>query len=239
MMLLGDNNEDAEELAGARTFVAMRAPGVIMTPVGSDATELLASYGTAVVEVDRQLATIPCDAVVIDNEYGARLATQHLIDLGHHRIGFLGIDTDWTSDAGRLRGYKAAVTGRRRTYHPRLVVRVPLHAADVDIRISRLLDLRPTAIFAANNLLAERAWRVLRQRKLRLPDDISLVGFDDVPWMDMVEPGITVVAQPTLEMGRRAAALLIERLQDGTRPPAVEVLRPRLVVRGSTGPPQV
>lgn len=78
-----------------------------------------------------------------------------------------------------------------------------------------------TAIFAANNLLAEHAWHGLRERGLVLPRDISLVAFDDVPWMTMVMPGITAVTQPTVEMGRRAARLLLRRL----------------IVRGSTSTP--
>lgn len=237
MVVLGDNSESTEEVAGARTFLAMRAPGVIMTPVGSEATELLVAQGTAVVEVDRQLASVPCDGVVIDNELGAREATRHLLELGHRRVALLGAETDWTSDAGRLRGYRAALREANLPMDKRLIVRVPHNAADTESRIEALLDdEQPTAIFAANNTLAERAWRILRRRGLRLPRDISLVGFDDVPWMEMVDPGITVVAQPTLQMGRRAARLLLERLEDPDREPTVECLQPMLVVRGSTAP---
>src|SRR4051794_18705159 len=96
MVILGDNSEGSEELDAARTFMAMRAPGVILTPVGAEAAELLARHGIAVVEVDRQLAAAPCDAVVVDNERGAREATRHLLALGHRRVALLGVDTDWT-----------------------------------------------------------------------------------------------------------------------------------------------
>jgi LacI family transcriptional regulator len=237
MMLLGDNSEAAEEVAGARTFLAMRAPGVIMTPVGTDATELLRSRGIAVVEVDRRLAGVPCDAVVIDNERGGREATMHLVGLGHRRIALLGVETDWTSDAGRLNGYRTALRTAGIEFDNKLVVRIPLHSPDTEMRIEALLDEGgPTAIFAANNTLAEQVWHVLRRRGLRIPGDISLVGFDDVPWMGMVDPAITVVEQPTLELGRRAARLLLRRLDGPTLEPAVEILQPRLVVRGSTGP---
>jgi LacI family transcriptional regulator len=237
MMVLGDNSEAAEEVAGARTFLAMRAPGVIMTPVGSDATELLRSRGIAVVEVDRRLAEVPCDAVVIDNERGGREATMHLVGLGHRRIALLGVETDWTSDAGRLSGYRTALRNAGIEFDKRLVVRIPLHSPDTEMRIEALLDEgAPTAIFAANNTLAEQVWHVLRRRGLRIPADVSLVGFDDVPWMGMVDPAITVVEQPTLELGRRAALLLLRRLDGPTLDPAVEILQPRLVVRGSTGP---
>jgi LacI family transcriptional regulator len=237
MMVLGDNSEAAEEVEGARTFLAMRAPGVIMTPVGSDATELLRSRGIAVVEVDRRLAEVPCDAVVIDNERGGREATMHLVGLGHRRIALLGVETDWTSDAGRLNGYRTALRNAGIEFDERLVVRIPLHSPDTEMQIEALLDEgAPTAIFAANNTLAEQVWHVLRRRGLRIPGDISLVGFDDVPWMEMVDPAITVVEQPTLELGRRAALLLLRRLDGPMLEPALEILQPRLVVRGSTGP---
>ena len=100
--------------------------------------------------------------------------------------------------------------------------------------MAALIDERPTAIFAANNELTECAWRLLRRRRLRLPRDMSLVGFDDVPWMEMVDPGITVIAQPTADLGRWAASLLLRRSAEQARPPHVEILEPTLVVRGST-----
>lgn len=239
MVLVADNASAAEEAAGARTFLAMRAPGVIMTPVGAEASTLLARNGVPVVEVDRQLASEPCDAVVLDNERGARDATAHLLAAGHRRIGLLVVDTSWTSDVGRLAGYRAAHEEAGIALDERLIVRIAAQARDTDARIAALLDVEsPTAIFAANNLLAEHAWRVLRRRGLSLPGDVSLVGFDVVPWMEMVSPAITVVAQPALEMGRRAAALLLRRLADPAVEPAVERLQPSLLVRGSTGPPR-
>ncbi|MBA2475962.1 MAG: LacI family DNA-binding transcriptional regulator [Actinobacteria bacterium] len=239
MMLLGDNSEGAEELAAARTLLAMRAPGVILTPVGPEATALLCRQGVAVVEVDRRLAEVPCDAVVTDNERGGREATAHLLEAGHRRIGLLVVDTDWTSDLGRLEGYRAAHAAAGVAVDERLVVRIGFHAPDAEQRIDALLDDgAPTAIFAANNLLAEQAWNVLRRRGVDLPGELSLVAFDDVPWMAMVEPGITVVAQPTVEIGRRAARLLLRRADDPDSAPVVDCLPTTLLVRGSTAPPR-
>ena len=235
MLLLGDNSDAGQELTGVRTFLSMRAPGVIMTPASNTAADLLVARGVPVVEVDRRLATSTCDAVVIDNERGARDAVEHLIGLGHERIGLLMAKTTWTTDAGRLQGYRAALAGAGLKVDRKLVVKVATHAADATPRISALLDERPTAIFAANNVLAEQAWQVLRARRLSIPRDISLVAFDDVPWMGMVQPAITAVAQPTFEMGRRAALLLLRRLEDPTCGRTAEVLEPRLVIRGSTG----
>jgi LacI family transcriptional regulator len=236
MLLLGDNSDAAQELNGVRTFMSMRAPGVIMTPASNTAADLLVARGLPVVEVDRRLASSSCDAVVIDNEQGAREAVAHLIGLGHTRIGMLMARTTWTTDAGRLQGYRAAHTAAGLKLDRSLVVKIATHAPDVVARIESLLDAQqPTAIFAANNQLAEQAWNVLRKRKLSIPRDISLVAFDDVPWMTMVQPAITAVAQPTFEMGRRAALLLLRRLEDPTCGRTVEVLEPRLINRGSTG----
>jgi LacI family transcriptional regulator len=239
MLLLSDNSTREEEIAGVRAFIAMRAAGVILTPVDGEAPTLLARHGVNVVEVDRRLAREKCDAVVIDNVRGGREATAHLLGLGHRRVALLGVKTSWTTDAGRLAGYRKAHADAGLAVDEGLILQIEFHAPDAEERIVALLDkAAPTAIFAANNLLAEQAWHVLRRRRLRLPRDVSLVAFDDVPWMEMVEPGITVVAQPTHEMGRRAAGLLLRRAADPTCRPKVERLEPRLVVRGSTGPPR-
>jgi LacI family transcriptional regulator len=238
MLLLGDNSDVAQELKGVRTFISMRAPGVIMTPVSNSAADLLVARGMPVVEADRRLATSSCDAVVIDNERGAHDVVAHLLGLGHTRVGLLVARTTWTTDAGRLDGYRSAHAAAGLRVDRKLVVKIATHATDASPRIGALLDEeRPTAIFAANNLLAEQAWLAMRERKLSIPGDISLVAFDDVPWMEMVQPGITAVAQPTFEMGRRAALLLLRRLEDPSCGRTIEVLEPRLVLRGSCGPP--
>ena len=238
MVLVSDNSDETQELACARTFLAMRAAGVIITPADRAAAALLSHSGVDVVEVDRRLADVPCDAVVLDNERGGRDATRHLLELGHRRIALLVADTDWTTDAGRLAGYVLAHDESGVRLDERLIVPIAFHAPDAEERIAALVEKRrPTAIFAANNTLAQDAWQVLRRLGLRLPDDISLVGFDDVPWMAMVDPGITAVAQPTLEMGRKAAELLLRRSADPTSRRTVETLQPTLIVRGSTAAP--
>jgi LacI family transcriptional regulator len=238
MLLLGDSSDAAQEVAGARTFLAMRAPGVIMTPTSRAAADLLGARGIAVVEVDRRMSTL-CDAVVIDNERGAREAVAHLLELGHTRIALLVARTTWTTDAGRLDGYRAAHADAGGRVDRRLVLKVATHAADAPARIEALLEReRPTAVFAANNVLAEQAWHVLRRLDRKIPRQISLVAFDDVPWMEMVRPGLTAVRQPAFEMGRRAALLLLRRLEDPSCGRTVEVLQPELVVRGSTAAPR-
>jgi LacI family transcriptional regulator len=238
MLILGDDSDTVQELAGVRTFLAMRAPGVIMTPTSPQSADLLVARGVPVVEVDRRMSRA-CDAVVIDNERGARDAVRHLLELGHTRIALLVARTTWTTDAGRLEGYRAALADAGLRVDRKLVLKVATHAADAEARIEALLEeQRPTAVFAANNVLAGEAWHVLRRVGRRIPQHVSLVAFDDVPWMEMVQPGLTAVRQPAYEMGRRAALLLLRRLADPTCGRTIEVLQPELVVRGSTAPPR-
>jgi LacI family transcriptional regulator len=239
MVIVGDNTDGTEELTAARTFLAMHAPGVIITPGAPEASGFLLRRGIPVVEVDRRMSEQPCDAVVIDNVRGGRMAVEHLLALGHTRIAHLGVRTDFTSDAGRLEGYRLAHAAAGVPVDESLVLRVALHDETVAERITGLLAREsPTAIFAANNILAMQAWRAIRARGLVLPDDVSLVGFDDVQWMEMVSPAITVVDQPTFELGRRAAALLLRRLEEPVSAPTAELLQPSLLVRGSTAPPR-
>jgi len=128
MVLVSDNSDESQELACARTFLAMRAAGVIITPADRAAASLLSKNGVEVVEVDRRLADVPCDAVVLDNDRGAREATRHLLDLGHRRIALLVADTDWTSDAGRLQGYVNAHDELGVSVDPQLILPIAFHA---------------------------------------------------------------------------------------------------------------
>jgi LacI family transcriptional regulator len=249
MVLVDDHGDPERELDGAKAFVAMRATGVVLTPAAAAATELLVERGVSVVEADRRSGARGCDSVVIDSEHGAREATQHLLALGHRRIALLIDETKWATGAERLRGYRAAHRAAGVPLDRGLVLDLEFQAADARSRVAELLDRNPdvTAVFAVNNLMAETAWLELRRRGLAVPRDVSLVSFDDLAWMRMVEPGLTAVAQPTYDMGRRAAELLLGRIAEreaaapskrGTgRRRVQETLEPTLVLRGSTAAP--
>ena len=156
---------------------------------------------------------------MIDNERGGTRRDGAPARLGHRRIALLVADTDWTSDAGRLRATARRTRRRASAVDERLILPIAFHAPDAEQRIDALLTERaPTAIFAANNLLAEHAWQVLRRRQLKLPRDVSLVAFDDVPWMTMVEPRITVgrPADPSRwDGGRRDCCFDAPRIRTG------------------------
>ncbi|MCT2584330.1 LacI family DNA-binding transcriptional regulator [Actinophytocola gossypii] len=237
MVLVNDDGDTDRELAGVRTLLAMRVPGTIVTPLSSEAGALLTSQGVRVVEVDRQMAESQCDAVLVDSEHGARAATGHLLELGHRRIAFLIDELEWTTGVGRLTGYREALRERGVDYDPELVVRVGFGEGSAATAIASLLEVRPdvTAVFAANNLMAEGVWQEMQRRKLRVPKDVSLVAFDDLPWMSMVQPAVSAVSQPVVAMGAKAAELLLARLSGTlTGDPRTVWLEPTFERRGST-----
>jgi LacI family transcriptional regulator len=237
MVLVNDDGDTSRELTGARTLLAMRVPGAIVTPLSAETGALLTDQGVQVVEVDRQMAETSCDAVLVDSEHGARAATTHLLELGHRRIAFLIDELEWTTGIGRLTGYQAALKAAKVRFDRKLVARVGFEEGSAASALATLLDERPdvTAVFAANNLMAEGAWQELQRRELRVPKDISLVAFDDLPWMSLVRPAVTAVSQPVVALGTRAAELLLARMSgELTGPPKTVWLAPTFERRGST-----
>ena len=234
--LVGSSDEDADrERELAEAFLSRRVDGLIVVPSGGDHSYLRADRdaGVALVFVDRPPAFIDADAVLSDNAGGASAATDHLIAGGHRRIGFLGDQRRIFTASERLRGYREALA-RRGIAFDRALVRTELRdtAAASDATDSLLaLDDPPTALFTSQNLITIGA--VERLRAAEAHRRIALVGFDDLPLADAVEPGLTVVAQDAGELGRLTAELLFARL-DGDDGPTRRVIVPTtLIERGS------
>ena len=243
MILCNTDGVAAEERAALWTLESMRVEGLIITPSSqhSQARQALASHGVAVVEVGTQTKPTSCDAVVVSNEDSACDAVDHLVRLGHRHVGILVGQTTLTTGAGRLAGYLRALRDAGIEPDRRLISVTRFHPDDPQSDARRLLDSAPelTAVFAANNVLAEGLFREIRARGLQIPGDISVVAFDDLPWMEYASPGISTVAQPTGEIGREAATMLLARLRgelDG--PPVTHTLPTRFVPRASIGPPR-
>jgi len=238
-MLLADDRGAAEdEIGAARAFVGQRAAGVVVTPTSAHVTAYLVRHRMPVVEVDRRSAGAACDAVVVDNEAAARRVGEHLVRLGHRRIALLFDEMDWTTGQDRYAGYAAALRSAGLPIDDELVVASgwDIEGASAAARALLQRPTRPTAVFAANNVLAEGVWRTARQLGLRVPQDLSFVSFDDVPWMSMVTPGVTAVAQDAAALGAAAVARLLDRIADPAGPATTVVLPTELVERGSTGP---
>jgi LacI family transcriptional regulator len=234
--LVGSSDQDSgRERELAEAFLSRRVDGLIVVPSSSDHSYLRADRdaGVALVFVDRPPAFIDADSVLSDNAGGASAATEHLIASGHRRIAFLGDQSRIFTAAERLRGYRAAL-GRHGIAFDDALVRMELSdSAAASEAVAELLGLDdpPTALFTAQNLITIGA--VARLRALGRHRDVALVGFDDLTLADAVEPGLTVVAQDAIQLGRRTAELLFARL-DGDGGPTQRVVVPTtLIERGS------
>jgi LacI family transcriptional regulator len=239
MMLGDDGGSTAVEAEAAEAFVALRVAGVIVTPVSAEIGAYLAGQRIPVIEVDRQFSAGACDAVLVDNGSAAQTVTRQLLDLGHRRIALVIDEMHWTTGRDRLAGYRAAFAAAGVPLDESLVVSAgwDVDAARVEARKLLARAEPPTAVFAANNILAEAVWRTAAELGLSIPGQLSLVSFDDVPWMSMVTPGVTAVAQDTVALGEAAVSQLIERIQSPLAPVRTVLLSASVISRGSTAPP--
>ena len=194
-----------------------------------------------VVAVDPHVGGANLPTVVAENFVGACTAVEHLVSLGHRRIGFLAGRPDLESARLREAGYREALDRAGIDFDPDLVAVGDFQEEASAVAARRLLDLpdRPTAIFAANDLSAIQVVRVADERGWRVPDDLSVVGFDNIPESALVEPPITTVDQSIQELGREAVRLLLRLLRDGeSTQPTHLTLPTHLVIRKSTGSPR-
>ena len=215
---------------------------ILMLPEESeDELQTLQRQGYPFVVVDpreRPPEGIACVAAM--HAAGAKQATEHLLALGHRRIGAIAGSAGWYATEERLLGFRAALAAAGILLEPELVVysdwRTPRGTAAAD----QLLSLRnpPTAIFGFNDNVAIGALHAARDRGLRVPEDLSVVGFDDTAQAVIVTPQLTSVRQPLAELGRTGVSLLT-RLLDGQRIDALRMeLSTKLVIRNSTAPPR-
>ena len=209
---------------------------VVLTGRTTDAALKACAKTLPLVVTGRTLKAPGLYALNFDNFEGGRLATQHLIDHGHRRIAFIAGDPEHGDAMARLRGYRAALEAAGIAYDPALVSPGEFHEINGLMAVNRLIETRQTftAIFAANDQMAFGAALGLQRRGLRVPGDVSLVGFDDLPTSLYAIPPLSTVHQPAYEMGRLAATVMLQLLA-GTAPTA-QMPPPRLIARESSGP---
>ena len=171
------------------------------------------------------------------NRQGGRQATSHLIAGGHHRIGCICGPQHLTSAKERLRGYRDAISDAGLPVDPKLIHAGNFHIGTGYTAMEKLLGLSDpiTAVFASNDLMAIGAIRAIAALTLRVPDDISIVGFDDVSFAMYTEPPLTTITQPIGEIGKLATELLLGRVSGDHRGPRRYCLPTGLVVRASCG----
>ncbi len=230
-------------------LVERQVDGVLLVPARSSGASfrLLQAHDVPVVVMDRRVAARNVDSVLCDSEAGAHALTRHLIELGHRRIAVLTGRRNISTSVDRVLGCRRALAEAGLTLDDDLVRYGgfnfgKLNQADGHRMAEAVLAADgepPTAIFAANNFIAFGVIRALREAGLRVPEDMSVVAFDDLPEDWVSEPFLTVAAQPAYEIGHRAATLLLDRIT-GDRDAAGEsiVLPFELIIRRSSGPPR-
>lgn len=193
------------------------------------------SFDAPVVMIDRRVSNHDIDNVLIDNVSSAHSIVSHLIEHGYHRIA--GIFGASTTGRERRDGFVKALKDHGIKPLKDLIKFTDAREED-GFRVSmKLLKMRerPDAIFTSNSLLAAGILLAIRKSRLTVPDDIAFATFDDTTWAKLIEPALTVIEQPTYEIGRTAAELLIKRIQDPTRSNREVVLKTKLILRQSCG----
>lgn len=230
-----------ENIEIERTYVRLltqrRIDGLLIFPTsdGHDYLRDEQAAGLPIVAMDRPAEGVTTDTVVFENRAGAREATQHLIDHGHQRIAFIGDRRQLYTTRKRLEGYRQAVKQAGLEEICRLGVSDIASAVKATNEVLEQPE-PPTAIFTMNNLITVGAFQALRRSKVRIPEEVALIGFGDFALASELVPSLTLVRQPSAELGRRAATFLFDRL-DGRAPSKVRrvVLPTTLVVRESCG----
>ena len=239
-VVLCNHNDDPKEESEYLTLLeSMGVDGLIITPTPQNrrALERLQNKGMIIVQIDRRVNGLRSDAIVVDNQRVSAQAVTHLIDRGHTRIGILTGPTRVTTAKERLAGYQSALAEHDLPFRPELV-RAGSFQRDHAVQDATSLirsELRPTALFATNNILGEACVQALTAHRLRIPEDMSLLAFDDLPWMTLMTPHVSTVRQPIADMARSAADLLRRRLGGGDHNPTTVVFDAELVPRDSVG----
>ena len=239
LVLSSSLDEDPErERRMVRTLVARRVDGLIIVPASSDHRYLVAEQeaGTATVFVDRLPVPLIGDAVVTDNREASAAGVAHLIAAGHRRIAYLGDSDTLMTARDRYDGYLDAMRAGKAAgcaVDPGLVVHGLRTTRAADEAVTALLARpdAPTALFTSQNLITIGAVEALH--RLGLHHRVAVVGFDDFPLAQLLDPGVTVLAQQPAEIGRIAAGLLFARLAGDRSAPSVHVIPSPLVRRGS------
>jgi LacI family transcriptional regulator len=238
-LVLSNTDESPDrEAASLGVMAAERAAGVIIATTNENGSALrrFQDMGMAIVAIDRHIVDLPTDSVVVDNEGASHEALTHLLRLGHRRIAIVGGPADTDTARERMRGYERALREAGVSVEPELVRPGDFRESAGLSMTRQLLDLPdpPTAIFAVNNLTTIGVLGALRERGIEVPSSVSVVGFDDIPTAELLDPPLTVVQQPTYRVGVRAADLLIRRLREPDAAVKEVILAARLIVRGST-----
>lgn len=265
ILLTGSDEEPQKEIEAVELLIQKQVDGLIVAPSqlsGAEHLQAFVATGKPLVQIDRIVEGLDTDAVTVDNVTASRRCTAELIAVGHRRIGIVA-ELEWWQGGNfedfiagvlegsvssdhlfpswqRLLGYLQAHLEAGVSVDPALVARVgtySIDAATAAIASCFRHSAPPTAFFSTDGLMSAALMGVLKAERLSIPQDVSLVCFDDLDWMQFHEPTISAVVQPTREVGETAARLVLDRIADATRAPRVSMLKADLILRGSIQPP--
>lgn len=237
----GDDNPE-KELRYLKVLKANRVDGIILTPTGKNADYVnwLIDSGTKIVLLDRLIDGVECDAVLVDNENGAYKAVKYLIDQGYGKIGIINGYIDRTTGKGRLDGYLKALKEANIPIDESLI-KIGNFKKRSGIDLTRELlesSNRPEAIFVTNLDMTLGALITIKEMKIRIPEDLGVVGFDDSEWAQILDPPITTVSQPVYSLGSTAAEMLVKNIENKEKRvdnmPLKITLNTSLTIRNST-----
>jgi LacI family transcriptional regulator len=240
-LLLANSDEREDEERRLVTMLLQRqVDGLLIAPAGNgEATvRLCREHDVPLVVVDRRPQAPGVDVVRADAEGGAKELGRLLVSLGHRRVAVLSGPPSVPTAVDRVAGFHRALVDEAGLPPPQVMYGAFSIESGHAMALSVVqAPLRPTALFAANNFIAIGVLHALEEQGLRVPDDVAVVGFDDLPPAMVTFPFLTVAAQPALEMGRRAVAVLLDRVTNPTGPARDVVLPTELVIRRSSGGP--
>jgi LacI family transcriptional regulator len=241
-LIANTENDPERERQDFEALRARQVDGFITATARLDheLLDAVVAFGAPLVLVNRRVEDGGLPAAVADDRDGARQAVAHLVALGHRRIAHVAGPQELSTGRGRLEGFQAAMAEAGLEVDPALVRFAGAFTEPEGARVCEELLASGadfTALVAGNDLVALGCYDVLERRGLVCPRDLSVVGFNDMPFADRFHPPLTTVHIPHYELGTAAADLLLERLADPAAPPRTLEVETRLVVRGSTAPP--
>ena len=240
MILCNTDKSEAKEEGYLNALLQKQVDGILLVPVRTtpQSVRFIQAQGVAVVAIDRRISGVAIDAVRGDSQGGAYQFIQLLLKLGHRQIAMLNGPAGISTAEDRAAGYRRALHEAGIGYAAELVYGGAFNQAGGYTMTQQALraPVRPTALFAANNFIAVGAMNALQDAGLRVPEDMALVAFDDLPQVRVGSPFLTVAAQPAYEMAKVATKLLLAQLE-GSKERQEIVLPTEIVVRRSSGGP--
>lgn len=237
-LILGNSDEEPErERKLINMLLEEGVAGIILAPTCADAGSYKPLFlaGTPFVVIDRRLPQPDVDMVLVDGAAGARIAVDYLVELGHKKIGFVGGLKHLSVMHAREQGYLEALQKHNLPVRENYLCQGNNRQDGGYVAVGELLvqEDPPSAVLIANNLMTLGGLQAIHEHGYEIPEHISVVGFDDMDWAPSLRPPLTVVAQPAYEMGEKAAAILLERIQSPGFAHQTVVLNTSLVIRAS------